>query len=600
MNKHTVPVRLSHLLRHCAVGAIVRGDKHLMVVKDTRSWFPRGQVPPSIQYVERVRKALDIPQRLCPPPTSILTDQGEVEGNWIAATLFPQWTYCPSCGLLHNRPWRHRDPDEPWTCSNHSCRKELEQVPWVMVHEEGHLADIPLHRIAHAQQPKDDQTCRPDWNEPYLRLDEDERGRIVICTRCQARSALPDRFPYPSGASQQPWIFQPPADLLEEPAWILGINDVRVHASNTSTALVIPPESRIHKGTVEDRLYCNTGWQQELQNAKTPLGQKAAFKRIARACHCDSNRLEQAWAKIKQGYPFYGNPVPSDDLLEAEYEALIHPVPDLNEDEDFVTEHHTDGWKTKGRTAEGTPLQAIKAVSRLIEVRRLKEVLVFRGFTRIGTEKTNVPPDITHETDWLPALELYGEGIFFTLDEEPLSQWEQQPALQAHTTTLTRRMAGVRVSALQTDLTPRFLLLHTLAHLIIRNLEIEAGYPAASLKERIYCETGKRSMAGVLIYVAVPDEVGSLGGLGEMANPGRFLRILTRAFDSAAWCSLDPVCGTQDGRGPHLLNRAACHACVLIPESSCLFGNILLDRTFVKRDQEAHIASLLDFAGDAS
>ena len=599
MNPHTIPVRLSHLLRHCTVGAIVRGDKHLMVVNDTRSWFRPECEPPPIQYVDRVRKALHISQRLCLPPISTVTDQGDVE-NWIAATLFPGWTHCPSCGLLHNRPWRHWDSDDPWICSDPSCRKELEQVPWILVHEEGYLADLPLHGIAHAQRPEDDQSCRPDWNVPYLRLVEGERGRIVTCTRCQASSALPDRFPYPAGASQQPWLFQQPAGPLEELGWILSINDVRVHTSNTKTALVIPPESRIHKGTVEDRLYCNTGWQQELQNATTPLQRKATFKRIARTCGCDSDRLEQAWEEIKKGYPYYGDLVSGDDLLGDEYEALIHPFSDLSEDEDFVTEHHTDGWKAMGRTTAGTPRQAITAVNRLIEVRRLKEVLVLHGFTRIGTEMTNVPPDITHETGWLPALELYGEGIFFTLDEELLGRWEQQPALRAHTAKLKRRLAGVRVPALQTELTPRFLLLHTLAHLIIRNLEIEAGYPAASLKERIYCEIGERPMAGVLIYVAVPDEVGSLGGLGEVASPGRFLRVLTRAFDAASWCSLDPVCGTQDGRGPHLLNRAACHACVLIPESSCLFGNILLDRTFVKRDPEARIASLLDFAGDTS
>ena len=89
-------------------------------------------------------------------------------------------------------------------------------------------------------------------------------------------------------------------------------------------------------------------------------------------------------------------------------------------------------------------------------------------------------------------------------------------------------------------------------------------------------------MAGILIYVAVPDEEGSLGGLMELAKPERFLRLLTRAFEAAAWCSLDPVCVEQEGHGPDLLNRAACHACALVPETSCAHGNVLLDRVFVK------------------
>ena len=111
----------------------------------------------------------------------------------------------------------------------------------------------------------------------------------------------------------------------------------------------------------------------------------------------------------------HGENLVDDDLLAAEYQALIHPVPNLNEGEDFVTQHHTDGWSALERTTEGTPLQAVKIVERLVEVRRLKEVLVLRGFARLGSEMKNLPPDVTHETDWLPALELYGEGGFLHL-----------------------------------------------------------------------------------------------------------------------------------------------------------------------------------------
>ena len=37
---------------------------------------------------------------------------------------------------------------------------------------------------------------------------------------------------------------------------------------------------------------------------------------------------------------------------------------------------------------------------------------------------------------------------------------------------------------------------------------------------------------------------------------------------------------------PGLLNRAACHACALVPETSCMYENVLLDRTFVKGDAD--------------
>jgi hypothetical protein len=146
-------------------------------------------------------------------------------------------------------------------------------------------------------------------------------------------------------------------------------------------------------------------------------------------------------------------------------------------------------------------------------------------------------------------------------------------------------------------LTPRFILLHTLAHLLIRRLEAEAGYPAASIRERIYCAGGKQPMTGVLVYVAVPDIAGSLGGLAELAQPERFIKLLVSVFDHADWCSLDPVCAEHEGQGPSQLNRSACHACALVPEPSCQFGNLLLDRVCVAGDLRGTIQPLLDFAG---
>jgi hypothetical protein len=103
-------------------------------------------------------------------------------------------------------------------------------------------------------------------------------------------------------------------------------------------------------------------------------------------------------------------------------------------------------------------------------------------------------------------------------------------------------------------------------------------------------------MAGILVYVAVPDIVGSLGGLAELAEPERFLQLVASVFDHADWCSMDPVCSEHEGQGPSQLNLAACHACALVPEPSCLFGNVLLDRTFVRGDLSGEIKPLLAFA----
>ena len=95
----------------------------------------------------------------------------------------------------------------------------------------------------------------------------------------------------------------------------------------------------------------------------------------------------------------------------------------------------------------------------------------------------------------------------------------------------------------------------------------------------------------------MPDIVGSLGGLAELAEPERFLRLLVGVFDHANWCSLDPVCAEHEGQGPALLNRAACHACALVPEPSCAYGNVLLDRAFIRGEASSGIPPFLAITG---
>ena len=295
--------------------------------------------------------------------------------------------------------------------------------------------------------------------------------------------------------------------------------------------------------------------------------------------------MEEAIREIDNGYPLYEKSIPADDLLLSEYRALTGEIPDLEEDENFVTEHFTSAWSARTSSLGGTPGRLARAVDRLVVVRRLKEIMALKGFRRCGGELPT-PPDLTGDCDWLPALELYGEGIFFSLREETVRRWEARDAVRQRADMFLDRSRGACLPRLDgQQISPRYLLLHTLAHLMIRQLEVRAGYPAASIRERLYSshdpDGGAPSMSGVLLYVAVPDSEGSLGGLMKQAEPDAFLRLLTAALETAAWCSFDPACREQDGHGPDLLNRAACHACALVPEPSCAIGNVLLDRTFV-------------------
>ena len=622
-----VDIRLSHLLRDCSVGAIVRHDQALMVVQDTRYWDGPRTSPHEreLRYVDLVRKGLGLGDtKLCRPP--VKEQEGDRIRDWVPARRFPGWTRCSRCGLLHHEPWKRggiADPEideaagarrtpaatkslrcgqvgEP-NRGRSRCGGLLEQVPWVLVHEDGYLADVPWHEIAHSNSKRAGSTdCAPNRKEAVLKIRNRQGRWWVRCTRegCGAKQRLPDRFPYGQYTPQQPWVQESPPEPPSQPGLLIGVNDVRVHFAECATALVIPPESRIRRGSVVDRLYSSSADQDLIRTARNGFARQSRYRELATKYGATPEEVEEAF----ESGDAVGPALPLGDLEQLEYGALTQPIPDLQPDEDFVTEHYPEALRHLDGNLTGPSAGIAAAVEQLVAVHRLKEIMVFKGFRRGQAEDTQgrapTPPDIVGESDWLPALELWGEGLFFSLKEELVARWEAQASVQTRAEAVAKRAGVVHLPGPVTVISPRLLLCHTLAHLIIRCLESEAGYPAASLKERIYCASHMdrdEAMAGVLIYVAVADTHGSLGGLMDMARPDRFLRLLTGALEDASWCSFDPVCREQEGHGPDLLNRAACHACALVPEPSCVCGNRLLDRVFVAGDGET-LRSLWDLA----
>lgn len=603
MPNELIPVRLSHVLGQSGVGAIVRGANGLVVVQDIRQWTDRQGAPAGrlIPYVERVRAALGISQELREPPIAKELANGQIEGACVPATRFPGWMRCPnpSCGALYQRPWLEAGVEEPSDCRCIRCDSKplLEQVTWVLVHDNGYLADVPWHFLAHreSRNPEQQQCKRHD------QLSLIERGfdrRTIQCRACKAAGKFRGDEWLPFGQQRmQPWARDDlaPVTLASKDdsgegvvnlAQVLAINDTRAYSPESEVVLIIPPESRVRKGTVVDLLYRNSTERKKLDSARTPLQRKSAIKTLATEYRSTPAEIEAALSDLDRGYPLYGENLTPGQLREGEFEAFLEILPDQRDDEDLVTRNRSEEWhsllQTSGLRAETKLL--IPLISHLVRVDRLKAIKVFSGFARLGAADT-VPPDIVGQSDWWPAIELYGEGIFIALDEIKLQRWEQQP-------TVLTRLEKIRSRFAQSGrdepnpLTARFILLHTLSHLLMRQIESESGYPAASLIERIYCSHAPSSMAGMLIHVAVPDIAGSLGGLAELAEPKKFLGILSRALEHARWCSLDPVCSEHDGQGPGLLNRAACHACTLVPEPACEYGNILLDRGFVKGDDK--------------
>ncbi len=591
MPNHLIPIRLSHLLAQSGVGAIVRGPDELVVIRDIRQWTDKHGQPGGnvIPYVERVRAALGVTEVLREPPVAREGAHGQIDGVCVPVSRFPAWARCPQCGCLYKNPWP-KDGGEPPRCVQTDCRRKprLVQVTWVLADPAGYLAEVPWHHLLHRDARAPEQRgCKVD---DQMQLVETGALRSLRCKTCKAETAFRGDERLGFGRQwQQPWTHDDLALVREQPnatpdqlAQVLAINDTRVYTPAWGLALVIPPESRVRKGTAVDRLYRSTQDRRTIDAARTPLARKAAIRQIAQEYRCTTIEVEAALQEIEQGYPSFDAVFTPGQLRESEFDAFLETLPDQHPDEDLVTHDQSHAWQLLAQDeVTGEEMRRlVLGVKHLVRVDRLKAVKVFKGFSRLNG-KDLVPPDIVGSSDWLPAVELYGEGIFIALDEDRLTRWSQKDAVNARLQQLLPRFAQSGRDA-PNPLTARFLLLHTLSHLLMRQIEAEGGYPAASLSEVIYSADAPKPMAGILIHVAVPDIAGSLGGLAEIAEPRRFLGILIRALEHARWCSLDPVCSEHDGQGPGLLNRAACHACALVPEPACEYGNTLLDRAFVK------------------
>lgn len=228
-------------------------------------------------------------------------------------------------------------------------------------------------------------------------------------------------------------------------------------------------------------------------------------------------------------------------------------------------------------------------VRSVIQLHRLREVCTLTGFTRFdammpdihGEYQSDVTPAALAESPrWFPAVENRGEGLFLELDAEKIRDWERRHGPEQRIASLREGHERWRQDRNKNYPFPGgpYILLHTLSHLLIRSLALDCGYPASSIRERIYVEG---ESYGLLLYTAGPDAEGTLGGLVQQAH--RMETHLTRTLLMADLCSNDPVCsehGPEDPEERHL-HGAACHACTLVAETSCEMRNEYLDRALV-------------------
>lgn len=273
---------------------------------------------------------------------------------------------------------------------------------------------------------------------------------------------------------------------------------------------------------------------------------------------------------------------PTADLRLPEWEVFSNPAA-APETEDF-----------RLRVVPSPPRYS-GLISEVVLAEKLREVIALTGFTRVEApddidangDQVVAAPMARRTPQWVPCTEVRGEGLFLRFNVAALDEWEQRyrdsgrarRLYEAHRQWRQRRKLPIDEG--QGWPGTRFIVFHTLAHALIRELSLECGYGASSIRERIYsARPDAPEMAGFLLYTAAPDSEGTLGGLVSLGEPDLLGRLLTQALERARLCSSDPLCSEHEAAGD-AVHHAACHSCQFASETSCERGNRFLDRAAI-------------------
>ncbi|HEU5130426.1 MAG TPA: DUF1998 domain-containing protein [Glycomyces sp.] len=588
--------RPSHLMFTGGIGAIIDLPNLAALVGGLDDWDThyrdddREIAEPRLLEAVRGKLTPKVAQlRLVP-----LSEEEDRAPHGVPVRPFPAWMRCTRCHRLapiqskffsYANDKRGRPDLARFEHRNCNGRSDAKAVParFLLACGRGHLDEFPYDWFVHEGGP-----C-PKATTAQLRMFDQAGNRAINvkirCDSCKAernlRSAMgelgKENLPVCRGRHPHLNDYDDCGDEL---------TPIIVGASNlwfpqTVSVLSVPPDH---------------------DDALAALVEKH-WESLAAVATLNAEQLEPIMRSLPQLKPF-------TDYEAAELRAAMDahtpagepdaPNPDLHEPEwkAFTAERlPEDKYFTAVRNPEGVPAKLDAYFTDVVRVERLREVRAFHGFTRLDAPDPQQPdlvptaPLSRSTPTWVPASEVFGEGIFLRVDADALKQWEQRTASSEAAERLRRAWGRFREKRLSKRLGGGFdpmhgwpgmgyVVLHTLSHLLIRTIALECGYNAASLAERVYSNGDDR--AGILIYTAVPDAEGTLGGLVSLAKPGDLTRIVRRALADAERCSGDPVCADHLPAEPaDSLHGAACHSCLFVSETTCERGNRFLDRRYV-------------------
>ncbi len=597
-------VRPSHLMFTGGVGALVDLPNFPVLVRGLDEWrydtVPEWEPLTEPRLLAAVGKLLSAPVRQLRPPPWLAEAPDDFTGQasriGVPVMPFPQWLRCTACnrlapldssstwGFVNDKP---RRPEEAKFFHQDCPRRKRQPLAvaarFVLACVNGHLDDFPYREFVHRGG-----AC-PEASHPALLMDDygGNRGANVMirCTRCPAKRNISQAMgrrgeeSLPICRGRHPHLGTFEKCDAKPIAIVVGASNTWF--AQTLSTLAVPPT-----GASELQAKVAHLWEQlqnvanrQILDAYWPLPQFQVLHKWSKDEVFDA--IEQH-AKAAEA---------ADDDQQKEFPDLLTPEWDI-----FTATPPPESTDDFALRRGGVPGPLSGFVSDVVQAERLREVRALTGFTRLDAPDPQDPdlvkraPLARDKPTWVPASEVRGEGIFLRIDDSALSAWESQVAdsevVREHREAFARFRTNRYSGRIKADFDPmygwpgaRYIALHTLSHLLIRTIALECGYSSASLSERIYSAPDR---AGILIYTAVPDAEGTLGGLVSLAEPEPLTRILDRARRDALRCSSDPLCAERLPSFPaDFLHGAACHACLFVSETTCERGNRFLDRRFI-------------------
>ena len=484
------------------------------------------------------------------------------KGKNITSYVFPEKLHCSRCGNIYD--FRELDVKDRHRCPQ--CKNNLNASRFIVVCTHGHMDDFPYDWWVHGGKP-----CPSGVKSPrikmvniYNRTDIDSLR--LECTECKTTRSMVQVFS-DNALSEFPCTCKHPHFKDPYARVQYGCHDkmrARLRSASgvyfpiTKAALLIPPWSN----KVVNCIQKNYSILKSIEEDKLVF----TIRQVIHDQNITDDEIMRSWRAVKISME-QKRKRSELSVYEDEYSILSK---NENENEDNFSSY----------TAT-IPQKYKSYFEQIAVVDRLTVTQAFTGFTRITRNEANSVAISQYPKPWLPAVELTGEGIFIRFNKDKIAEWRN-----AHSSRYKRMKKAMEDSKfINESFSETYVMLHTFAHLFIREISNVCGYSAASIREKIYSEINDKNevkMCGVLIYVSSSDSDSSLGGLISVAdNEDVFERIMDSMLERASWCSGDPLCISATKQGYKNLNYAACHDCTLLPETSCESFNCFLDRASI-------------------